>query len=86
MDSVPFVWEMDSRWHANGMGLFRVTGKGEGEEEEKVEVGRCMQKCWDVLKSNGAAFVVDEGDVDGLVAILSLLVVLKKKRQRQGEE
>lgn len=53
-------------------------------EENKVAVGKYAQKWWGGFVTGGT-FVVDEGEIDGLVACLTLCVVLKKKRQRAAE-
>lgn len=82
VDSIPFVWEMGSVWHSNGMTLYKVFGSG--ADQRKVEVGRYAQKWWGSFVCGGT-FVVDEKEVDGLIACLALLVVLKKKRQRSAE-
>lgn len=82
VDSQLFFWEMDSAWHSHDMTLYKVIGTG--EHQKKLEVGKYSQKWWGSW-STGGAFVVDEGVVDGVVAALTLLVVLKKKRQRVAE-
>lgn len=82
LDSQPFVWEMDSIWHSTNMTLYKVADSG--EYERKTEVGKFAQKWWGGIWTGGTV-VVDEGEVDGCVACLTLCVVLKKKRQRAGE-
>jgi hypothetical protein len=82
VDSVPFSWEMDSVWHSTNMTLYKVIGSGHGQG--KIEVGKYAQKWWGGFVTGGT-FVVDEGHLNGLVACLTLCVVLKKKRQRAAE-
>jgi hypothetical protein len=82
VNSQPFFWEMDSLWHSTNMTLYRVTGSGEGQK--KIEVGKYAQKWWGGFVTGGT-FVVDEKELDGVVACLTLIVVLKKKRQRAAE-
>lgn len=82
LDSVPYIWEMDSLWHSTSMTLYRVVGSG--ESERKVEVAKYAQKWWGAFVTGGI-LVVDEREVDGAVVGLSCLVVLKKKRQRAAE-
>jgi hypothetical protein len=82
LDSQPFFWEMDSLWHSTNMTLYKSTGSG--ETEKKVEVGKYAQKWWGGFVTGGT-FVVDEKEIDGVVACLTLIVVLRKKRQRATE-
>lgn len=82
VDSVQFLWTMDSVWHSTNMTLYKVYGSGEGQK--KVKVGQYAQKHWGSFVTGGT-FVVDENEIDGLVASMSLVVVLKKKRQRAAE-
>lgn len=82
LNSVPYFWEMDSLWHSTNMTLYRVVGSR--EHQEKVQVGKYAQKWWGGFVTGGT-FVVDEKELDGVVACLSLVVVLKKKRQRAAE-
>ncbi|KAF2181990.1 hypothetical protein K469DRAFT_713048 [Zopfia rhizophila CBS 207.26] len=82
VNSVQFFWEMDSIWHSHNMTLYKVFGSG--DNERKVEVGKYAQKWWGGFVTGGT-LVVDEKEVDGLVACLTLVVVLKKKRQRAAE-
>lgn len=82
LDSQLFFWEMDSAWHSYNMTLYRVSGSS--EHQRKIEVGKYSQKWWGSC-ATGGAFVVDEGVINGVVAALALVVVLKKKRQRAAE-
>lgn len=82
VNSQLFFWEMDSAWHSYSMTLFKVFGTG--EQQKKVEVGKYSQKWWGSC-ATGGALVLDEGVIDGVVAALTLVVVLKKKRQRAAE-
>jgi hypothetical protein len=82
LDSQPFFWEMDSLWHSTNMTLYKATGSGEAKR--KVEVGKYAQKWWGGIVTGGT-FVVDEGEIDGVVACATLVVVLRKKRQRAAE-
>jgi len=81
-NSQPFFWEMDSVWHSTSMTLYKVSGSG--EHERKTEVGKYVQKWWGGFVTGGTV-VVDEKEIDGCVACLTLCVVLKKKRQRGAE-
>jgi predicted porin len=76
------MWEMDSMWHSTNMTLYKVTGTGEAEK--KVEIGKYAQKWWGGFVTGGT-FVLDEDEINGVVACLTLLVVLRKKRQRAAE-
>ncbi|KAF2278744.1 uncharacterized protein EI97DRAFT_218000 [Westerdykella ornata] len=78
-NSAKFVWTIDSRWHAHRMSLYRVWGSGPGQK--RIEVGRWAQK-WG-LRPEGI-LVVDEREVSGLVACLTLLALMKKKRHEGG--
>jgi len=82
LNSQPYVWEMDSLWHSTNMTLYKVMGNG--DEAKKVEVGKYAQKWWGGFVTGGTV-VVDEKGIDGVVACLTLIVVLKKKRQRAAE-
>lgn len=82
LNSQPYLWEMDSLWHSTNITLYKVTGSGDAEK--KTEIGRYAQKWWGPFVTGGS-FVVDDKEIDGVVACLSLLVVLKKKRQRVAE-
>ncbi|KAJ4983768.1 hypothetical protein SVAN01_10746 [Stagonosporopsis vannaccii] len=82
LNSQLFFWEMDSVWHSHAMTLYKVIGSG--EHQKKIEVGKYSQKWWGSW-ATGGVFVVDEDFIDGVLAALTLLVVLKKKRQRVGE-
>jgi hypothetical protein len=82
LNSQPFFWEMDSLWHSTNMTLYKATGTGEAQK--KVEVGKYAQKWWGGIVTGGT-FVVDEGEIDGVVACATLVVVLRKKRQRAAE-
>jgi len=64
------------------MTLYKVSGSG--EHERKTEVGKYVQKWWGGFVTGGTV-VVDEKEIDGCVACLTLCVVLKKKRQRGAE-
>jgi hypothetical protein len=67
------------------MTLYKVFGIG--EQQRKVEVAKYSEKWWGSC-TTGGALVVDtrEGEgIDGVVACLTLVVVLKKKRQRAAE-
>jgi hypothetical protein len=82
VNSQPYMWEMDSMWHSTNMTLYKVTGTGEAEK--KVEIGKYAQKWWGGFVTGGT-FVLDEDEINGVVACLTLLVVLRKKRQRAAE-
>ncbi|KAH6625150.1 hypothetical protein C7974DRAFT_195567 [Boeremia exigua] len=82
VNSQLFSWQMDSAWHSYNMTLYKVLGSG--EHQKKIEVGKYSQKWWGSC-ATGGAFVFDEGIIDGVVAALTLVVVLKKKRQRAAE-
>ena len=82
INSQPFLWEMDSVWHSHNMTLYRVLGSD--EYQKRVEVGKYSQKWWGSC-ATGGAFVVDGRVIDGTVACLTLVVVLKKRRQRVAE-
>ncbi|KAJ8109939.1 hypothetical protein OPT61_g7084 [Boeremia exigua] len=82
LNSQLFFWEMDSAWHSYSMTLYKVFGSG--EHQKKVEVGKYSQKWWGSV-ATGGAFVVDGEAVDAVVAALTLVIVLKKKRQRAAE-
>ncbi|KAF3046891.1 hypothetical protein E8E12_005784 [Didymella heteroderae] len=82
LDSQLFVWEMDSMWHSYNMTLYKVSRLG--SKERKIVVAKYSQKWWGSCKTGGA-LCVDAGTIDGVVACLTLLVVLKKKRQRAVE-
>lgn len=90
LDSQPFVWESDSMWHSSNMTLYKVCrnskskSNGSGERETKIPVGKYAQKCWGSWVTGGT-FVLDGKEIDGVVACLTLCVVLKKKRQRRAE-
>lgn len=85
LNSQLFFWEMDSKWHSYNMTLYKVFGTG--DSQKKVEVAKYSQKWWGSC-STGGALVVDTKDgqgIDGVVACLTLVIVLKKKRQRAAE-
>jgi hypothetical protein len=82
-ESQPYFWEPDSYWHSTSMTLYKVTGSGGAEK--KVEVGKYTQKWWGSIWTGGT-FVVDDEEIDGVVACLTLVVVLRKKRQRAAEK
>ncbi|KAF2689255.1 hypothetical protein K458DRAFT_329533 [Lentithecium fluviatile CBS 122367] len=82
VESQLFFWESDSYWHSTNMTLYKIYGSG--ENERKKEVGKYAQKWWGGFVTGGTV-VVDEKEIDGCVACLTLCVVLKKKRQRAAE-
>jgi hypothetical protein len=82
LNSQPYFWEPDSYWHSTSMTLYKVTGSR--ETEKKIEIGKYAQKWWGSIWTGGV-FVVDDREIDGIVACLTLVVVLKKKRQRAAE-
>jgi len=82
VESQPFFWEMDNLWHSTYMTLYKVTGNG--KNQTKVEVAKYAQKWWGAFVTGGT-IVVDEKQIDGFIACLTLCVVLKKKRQRAAE-
>jgi hypothetical protein len=82
LGSQPFSWESDSVWHDGNMTLYKISGSS--EQEVKREVSKYAQKSWLAFVTGGTV-VVDEKEIDGLVACLTLLVVLEKKRQRAAE-
>jgi hypothetical protein len=73
-----YVWEMDSLWHTASMTLYKVVGSG--DRQAKVKVAQFAKKWWGGA-GTGGAFVVDEKELDGVVACLTLLVKLKKNKQ-----
>ncbi|KAH3975312.1 hypothetical protein HBH98_099260 [Parastagonospora nodorum] len=83
INSQPFLWEPDSHWHSQNMTLYKVTGTGDAEK--KFEIGKYAQKWWGSVWTGGT-FVVDDREIDGVVACLTLVVVLRKKRQRAAEK
>ena len=82
VNSQPFFWEMDSMWHSTNMTLYKVFGTG--TNERKIEVAKYAQKWWGGFVTGGTV-VVDSKQLDGIIACLTLAVVLKKKRQRAAE-
>ncbi|KAF2816938.1 uncharacterized protein BDZ99DRAFT_564759 [Mytilinidion resinicola] len=78
MDSVTYEWASDSLLVSQYMTLYKVLGS------QRAEVGKFAAKRWGGW-STGGTFVVDTNEVDELVAVLSLAVVLKKKRQRAAK-
>lgn len=82
VNSQPYFWEPDSYWHSTSMTLYKVTGSGEAEK--RIEVGKYAQKWWGSILTGGT-LVVDDREIDGVVACLTLIVVLRKKRQRAAE-
>lgn len=80
--SQEYIWQMNSLWHSTSMSLYRVTGSG--KHQTKIEVGKYAQKWWGSFVTGGT-FVVDGNEIDGVVACLTLIVVLKKRRQRAAE-
>ncbi|KAH7385962.1 kinetochore complex Fta4 of Sim4 subunit, or CENP-50-domain-containing protein [Pyrenochaeta sp. MPI-SDFR-AT-0127] len=64
-NSVPYFWEMDSLWHSTNMTLYRVVGSGDAQN--KIEVGKYAQKWWGAFVTGGT-FVVDEKELNGVVA------------------
>ncbi len=81
-NSSDYIWEPDHWWHGKNLTLYRVVGKG--EEQKKTPVAKCSQKFYGAFVTGGT-LVVDEKEFDGFLACLTLLVVLKKKRQRACE-
>lgn len=82
INSQPYFWKMDSMWHSANMTLYRIVGSG--ADQDKIEVGKYAQKWWGGFVTGGI-LVVDEKELDGFIACLTLVVVLKKKRQRAAE-
>ncbi|KAH7380402.1 kinetochore complex Fta4 of Sim4 subunit, or CENP-50-domain-containing protein [Phaeosphaeria sp. MPI-PUGE-AT-0046c] len=76
LNSQPYLWEMDSLWHSTNMTLYKVTGSGDAEK--KTEIGKYAQKRWGGFVTGGT-FVVDDEEIDGVVACLSLLVQHSRK-------
>ncbi|KAH8722651.1 kinetochore complex Fta4 of Sim4 subunit, or CENP-50-domain-containing protein [Phaeosphaeriaceae sp. PMI808] len=70
LNSQPYVWEMDSIWHSTDMTLYRLMGSG--DTQKKVEVGKYAQKSWGSFVTGGT-FVVDEKELNGYVACLTLI-------------
>lgn len=64
------------------MTLYKVSGLGDAQR--KVKVGKYSQKWWGSC-TTGGVFVVDTGAIEGIMVVLTLVVVLKKKRQRAAE-
>jgi hypothetical protein len=83
VNSVPFIWKMDSLWNSTNSTLYKVLGTG--DNEQLIVVGKYGQKWWGSFVTGGT-FIFDEKEIDGLVACLTLAVVLKKKRQRAAEQ
>jgi hypothetical protein len=75
-DSVTYSWEMESRIKSNRMKLFKMVG------DRRVEVGRYAQPHG---YTSGGTLVLDSGELDSLVGVLTCVIVLKKKRQRAVE-
>ncbi|KAF2658691.1 hypothetical protein K491DRAFT_592622 [Lophiostoma macrostomum CBS 122681] len=68
VDSTLFVWKMDSLWHSTKMTLLKVYGSG--EHATKIEVGKYAQKWWGGFVTGGT-FVINEHELDGLVAYIT---------------
>jgi hypothetical protein len=76
-NSVQYLWAYKS-WHcSNRIALYKMLPGG-----EKQLVGRYWQG-WDWR--TGGTFVVDERELDDVVGVLTCVVQLKKRRQRQKE-
>ena len=82
LNSVPYFWESNSIWHSTNMTLYKIMGSGEAEK--KVELAKYAQRCYGGFVTGGT-LVVNEEELDGVLACLTLMVVLKKKRQRAAE-
>ena len=82
VESTLYVWEKDAVLDKANMTLYRVFGQG--DNENKTVVAKYAQKWWGAIVTGGT-LVVDEREIDGTVASLTLCVVLKKKRQRAAE-
>ncbi|KAJ4305658.1 hypothetical protein N0V90_001189 [Kalmusia sp. IMI 367209] len=85
LNSIPYIWEMDSMWHSTNMTLYKVFGSS--GDQTKVEIAKYAQKWWGGFVTGGT-IVVDETEGEGLMgmgACLTACVVLKKKRQRAAE-
>ncbi|KAK7186100.1 hypothetical protein DPSP01_000700 [Paraphaeosphaeria sporulosa] len=83
LNSVQYIWEMDSTWHSTHMTLYRVFGEGETARRETV--AKYAEKWWGGIVTGGALVVDGRDDGMAMVACLSAVVVLKKKRQRAAE-
>jgi hypothetical protein len=77
VDSVPYLWVCNNLWTMLDFSLFKMAGGN------RVEVARYWQG-FKVLQTSGV-LAVDESEVDAVVACLTCLVVLRKKRQKDEE-
>jgi hypothetical protein len=68
-DSVTYVWEME-RFKTELKSLVKVVG------EERKEVARYAQRAG---RDREGMLVIDEGEVDGLVVVLSCVAVLEQR-------
>ena len=77
VDSVTYTWVPDNAW----MNIKFTLHKSIGSHELKV--GRYEQE-WKFLQTGGT-LVLNTNEVDDVVGVLSCLVVLLKRRQKEAE-
>jgi hypothetical protein len=77
VDSQPFVWAVVNGWSMRQFQLTRKLGGAMGM------VARLWQPHFQMRQ--GGVLVVDDGELDALVAIMTSLVMLRKQRQKELE-
>lgn len=77
VNSVPFTWAVVNGWSMRQFELRRIVGG------EKKVCARFWQPHMQVLQ--GGVIVVDEGEVDVMVALMTAMVMLRKQRQKYYE-
>lgn len=76
-DSIAYIWQPDNVLTMRQFTLWKLIG------QDKVEVGRYWQGYQPF--ATGGTLVLNTNEVDDVVGILTCIVVLRKKRHRDGE-
>lgn len=83
LNSVQYIWEMDSTWHSTHMTLYKVFGEGPTERRETV--AKYTEKWWGGVVTGGVLVIDEREEWMAMASCLSAVVILKKKRQRAAE-
>ncbi|CAI6332693.1 unnamed protein product [Periconia digitata] len=75
VNSQTYLWEVDSFWARRKMTLYRICNVG---FQTKIAVAKCAVYRW----GGGSVVVVDDRNVDVLVACLTISIMLQKMRER----
>lgn len=77
MNSTEYVWKIDreGKWYHKNFKLVKHFG------DRRIVVA----KFWEPARWKGGVLVVDETEIDAMVAVVTCYIMLRKKKQKDAE-